>query len=174
MTEKWDLLLRSLRLFTSLLLKWNLYLHLLHSFTSLLLKWKNLCTFNTLFHFTIIKIKLSTLNTLFYFTTIKVISLTMLTAMCYFTTINPRDETTVTTLQLSVKYFFSQEFQCFFKICMRDSNFTARKFSGVLNALLPPFSSAESVYDHFLINIGISTCHSSKQENKKHIIDLWK
>ena len=73
MTEKWDLLLRSLRLFTSLLLKWNLYLHLLHSFTSLLLKWKNLCTFNTLFHFTTIKIKLSTLNTLFYFTTIKVI-----------------------------------------------------------------------------------------------------
>ena len=131
MTEKWDLLLRSLRLFTSLLLKWNLYLHLLHSFTSLLLKWKNLCTFNTLFHFTTIKIKLSTLNTLFYFTTIKVISLTMLTAMCYFTTINPRDETTVTTLQLSVKYFFPRNFSVSLKFVCET-------------VISPPGSSVES------------------------------
>ena len=140
-------------------------------FTSI--KMKSLTTLTTVFCFTTIKIKLSTLNTLFYFTTIKMISLAMLTTMYYFTTINPRDRTTVTTLLLSVKYFFfSQEFQCFFKICMRDSNFTARKFSGVLHALLTTFSSVESVYDHFLINIGISTCHSSKQENKKHIRDL--
>ena len=47
---------------------------------------------------------------------------------------------------------------------MRDSNFTARKFSGVLHALLPTFSSVESVYDHFIINIGIFTCHSTKQD----------
>ena len=134
---------------------------------------RSLTTLTALIYFTTTKMKsLAALTTQFYFTTIKVISLTMLTTMCYFTTINPRYDTTVTTLQLSVKYFFSQEFQFFFKICMRDSNFTARKFSGVLNALLPPFSSVESVYDHFLINIGISTCHSRKQENKKHTIDL--
>ena len=129
---------------------------------------KSLTTLTKFFYFTTINMKsLQALTTLFYFTTIKMKSLTTLNKLFYFTTSNPRDRTTVTTLLLSIKYFSSQEFKCFHKICMRDSNFTARKFSGVLHALLPTFTSAESVYNHFLINIGISTCHSSKQKNKK-------
>ena len=80
---------------------------------------------------------LTTLTTLFYFATIKMKSLTTLTRLFKFTTINPRARTTITTLTLSIKYFSShQEFQCFYKICMCHSNFTVRKFSGVLHALL--------------------------------------
>ena len=57
----------------------------------------------------------------------------------YFTAINPRDRTTLTTLLLSLihEIVFPQEFQCFHKICMRHSNFTVSKFSTVLHALLP-------------------------------------
>ena len=83
-------------------------------------------------------ISLTTLTTLFTFTTIKIKSLTTLSTLFYFTTSNPRDRTTLTTLLLSLTHlFFSQEFQCFHIICMCDSNFTVRKFSGVLHALLP-------------------------------------
>ena len=100
-------------------------------------KIKSLATLTTLFYFTTIKMKsLSTLTTLFKFTTIKMKFLTMLATLFYFTTINPKDHTTVTALPLSIKYYSSQEFQCFHKICMCHSNFTVRKFSGVLHALL--------------------------------------
>ena len=104
---------------------------------------KSVTTLTTLFKFTTIKIKsLTTLTTLFYFTTIKMKSPTTLTTLFKITTINPRYRTTVTTLPLSIKCFSShQEFQCFHKICMCHSNFTVRKFSGVLHALLLLFSS---------------------------------
>ena len=69
-----------------------------------------------------------------------------LTTLFYFTNINSRDPTTtVTTLLLSIKYFSSQEFQCFHKICMRHSNFNNKKFSGVLHALLPKKSSVDQL-----------------------------
>ena len=81
------------------------------------IKMKSLATLTTLFYFTTIKMKyLSTLTTLFKFTTIKMKFLTMLATLLYFTTINPRDHTTFTTLPLSIKYYSSQEFQCFHKI----------------------------------------------------------
>ena len=99
---------------------------------------KSLTTLTAQFHFTTVKTKsLTTLTTLFKFTTIKVKSWTTLTTLFYFTTINPRYRTTVTALFLSIKYFSSQEFQCFHKIYMCYSNFIVRKFSGVLRALLP-------------------------------------
>ena len=80
-------------------------------------KIKSLATLTTLFYFTTIKMKsLSTLTTLFKFTTIKMKFLTMLATLFYFTTINPKDHTTVTALPLSIKYYSSQEFQCFHKI----------------------------------------------------------
>ena len=62
----------------------------------------------------------------------------MLTTLFYFSTSNPRDRTTVTTLLLSLNHqiVFPQEFQRFHKLCMCHSNFTLRKFSGVLHALL--------------------------------------
>ena len=103
------------------------------------IKMKSPTTLTTLFYFTTIKTKsLTTLTTLFYFTTIKMKSLTTLTTLFKFTTVNLKDRATVTTLPLSIKYFsFHQEFQCFHKICMCHSNFTVRKFSGVLHALLP-------------------------------------
>ena len=103
------------------------------------IKMKSLTTLTTLFYFTIIKMKsLTTPITMLKFTTIKMKFLTTLTALFKFTTIKPRDCTTVTTLPLSIKYFSSHlEFQCFHKICMCHSNFTVRKFSGVLQALLP-------------------------------------
>ena len=49
---------------------------------------------------------------------------TTLTKLFYFTTINPREWCTVTTLLLSIKYFSFQKFKCFHKICMLHSNFT--------------------------------------------------
>ena len=108
--------LHSLRCFTSLLLNGNLWLRSLQRFTSLLLKWNIwLCSLRCFS-------SLTTLTTLFYFTTIK---------MKYLTTL--------TTLLLSIihQIAFPQEFQCFHIICMCNSNFTVRKFNGVLHALLP-------------------------------------
>ena len=65
-------------------------------------------------------------------------SLTTLTTLFYFTITNPRDRTTLTTLFLSlIDQIVFPEFQCFYKICMCRSNFTVRKYSGVLHALLP-------------------------------------
>ena len=93
-----------------------------------------------LFYFTTLKtISLTTFTTLFYFHSTKMKSLTTLTTPFYFTTTNPRDRTTLTTLLLSLihQIVFPQEFQWFHMICMCDSNFTVRKFSGVLHALLP-------------------------------------
>ena len=53
------------------------------------------------------------------------ISPTTLAKLFYFTTINPREWTTVTRLLLSIKYFFFfEKFKCFHKICMLHSNFT--------------------------------------------------
>ena len=101
------------------------------------IKIKSLTTLTTLFDFTTIKvISLTTLTTLFKFTTIKMKSLTTLSMLPYLTTINPRDSATVTMQTLSIKYFSSQKFRCFHKICVCHSNFTVRMFSGVLNALL--------------------------------------
>ena len=80
----------------------------------------------------------------FIFTTIKMKPLTKLTTtLFYFTTTNPRDRTTLTTLLLSLihEIVFPQEFQCFHKICMCHSYFTVRKFSGVLHTVLPDFST---------------------------------
>ena len=116
--------LHSLRCFTSLLLKWNIWLRSLRCFTSL-----------------------TTLTTLSFFTTVKMKPLTTLTTLFYFTTTNPRDRTTLTTLLLSLihQIVFPQEFQCFHKICMCHSNFTVRKFSGVLHALLPLISEMKWV-----------------------------
>ena len=70
-------------------------------------------------------------------------SLITLTTLFYFTTTNPRDGTTLTTLLLSLidQIVFPQEFQCLHKICMCHSSFTVGKFSGVLHALLPSFNS---------------------------------
>ena len=158
--------LHSLRCFTSLLLneisdyayyavllhyklKWNIWIRSLCCFSSLTIlstlsyfttiKWKSLTTLTTLFYFTTIKMKyLTSLTTLFFLTTIKMKSLTTLTALFYFTTTNPWDRTTLTTLLLSLihQIVFPQEFQCFHKICMCHSNFTVRKFSGVVHFLL--------------------------------------
>ena len=65
--------------------------------------------------------------------------LTTFSTLFYFTTTNPRDRTTLTMLLLSLIHqrVFPEEFQYFHIICMCDSNFTVRKFSGVLHALLP-------------------------------------
>ena len=65
--------------------------------------------------------------------------LTTFSTLFYFTTTNPRDRTSLTALLLSLihQIVFPQEFQCFHIICMCDSNFAVRKFSGVLHALLP-------------------------------------
>ena len=65
-------------------------------------------------------------------------SLTKFSTLLYFTTTNPRDRNTLTALLLSLihQIVSPQEFQCFHIICICDSNFTARKFSGVLHALL--------------------------------------
>ena len=117
--------LHSLRCFTSLLLKRNIWLRSLRRFSSL-----------------------TTLTMLFYFATIKWKSLTTLTTLFYFTTTNPRDRTTLTTLLLSLihQIVFPQEFQCFHKICMCHSNFTVRKFSGVLHALLPALSTTKNTF----------------------------
>ena len=102
------------------------------------IKIKSLTTLTTLFYFTTINvISLTTLTTLFKFTTIKMKPLTTLSMLHYFTTINPRDSATVTMQPLSIKYFSSQKFRYFHKICVCHSNFTIRMFSGVLNALLP-------------------------------------
>ena len=78
----------------------------------------------------------------FTFTTIKMKYLNTFSSIFYFTTSNPRDHSALTTLLLSLihQIVFPQEFQCFHIICMCDSNFTVRKFSGVLHALLPFFS----------------------------------
>ena len=103
---------------------------------------KYLTTLTTLFQFIITKMKyLTTLTTLFCFTTLKMKSLTTLTTLFYFTTTDPKDCTTLSTLFLSLihEIVFPQEFQCFHKICMRHSNFTVRKFSGVLMLYYPPF-----------------------------------
>ena len=114
-----------------LLLKWILWLRSLRCFTSLLLKWY---------------LWLRSLHC-FTFTTIKMKSLTTFSTLFYFTTTNPRDRTTLTTLLLSLihQIVFPQEFQCFHKICMCHSNFTVRKFSGVLHALLPLISEMKWV-----------------------------
>ena len=97
---------------------------------------KHLTTLTTLYNFTDYAHFLP-----FYFTTIEWKSLNTLTTLFYFTTTNPRYRTTLTTLLLSLihQIVFPQEFQCFHKICMSHSNFTLRKFSGVLHALLPKF-----------------------------------
>ena len=110
--------LHSLRCFISLLLKLNIWLRSLRCFTSL-----------------------TTLTMQSFFTTVKMKSLTTLTKLFYFTPTNPRDRTTLTTLLLSLidEIVFPQEFQCFHKIYMCHSNFTVRKFSGILHALLPVF-----------------------------------
>ena len=127
--------------FTTIKMKTVTTLITLFKFSTI--KIKSLTTLTTLFYFTATKMKsLTKLTTLFYFSTIKMKSLTMLTTLFKFTTINPRYRTTVTTLPLSIKCFSShQEFQCFHKICMCHSNFTVRKFSGVLHALLLLFPS---------------------------------
>ena len=158
---KWILWLRSLRCFTSLLLKWYLWLRSLHRFNSLLLKWniwlRSLRCFSSLTTLTSSCFTSLLLNgnlwlrslRCFTFTTIKIKSLNTLTTLSYFTTTNPRYRTTLTTLLLSLihQIVFPQEFQCFHKICMCHSNFTVRKFSGVLHALLPEFQSSK-----YLIN----------------------
>ena len=51
-------------------------------------------------------------------------SQTALTTLFYFTTINAIDCTIIAMLPLYIKYFSSQEFQCFHEICMCYSNFT--------------------------------------------------
>ena len=65
----------------------------------------------------------------------------MFSALFYFPTTNHRDRTTLTTLLLFLihQIVFPQEFQCFHIICTCDSNFTVRKFSVVLHALLSTF-----------------------------------
>ena len=87
----------------------------------------------------------------------KMISLTMLTMLFYFTTINQRDWTTVITLPLSIKHFSSQELQCFPKICLRESHFTARKlsltcFTTLFSDFWPnfPFNTSETILDYYL------------------------
>ena len=123
--------LRSLRCLSSLLLKWNIWLRSLRCFTPLLLK--RYIWLRSLHYFT--------------FTIIKKKSLTTFSTLFYFTTFNPRDRTTLTTLFLSLINLkvFPQEFQYFHIICMCDSNFTVRKFSGILHALLPKFNLGEWV-----------------------------
>ena len=115
----------------SLLLRWILKLRSLRCFTSLLLK--RYIWLRSLHYFT--------------FTIIKKKSLTTFSTLFYFTTFNPRDRTTLTTLLLSLIHLkvFPQEFQCFHMICMCDSNFTVRKFSGILHALRPRFKLGEWV-----------------------------
>ena len=72
--------------------------------------------------------------------------LTTFSTLFYFTTTNPRDRTNLITLLLSLihQIVFPQEFQCF-HICMCDSNFTVRKFNGVLHALLPYFQGSRII-----------------------------
>ena len=113
--------MKSLATLTTLLYLTTIKMKSLATLTTLLylttIKMKSLATLTTLFYFTTIKMKyLSTLTTLFKFTTIKMKFLTMFATLFYFTTINPRDHTTFTTLPLSIKYYSSQEFQCFHKI----------------------------------------------------------
>ena len=113
--------MKSLTTLATLLYLTTIKMKSLATLTTLLylttIKMKSLATLTTLFYFTTIKMKyLSTLTTLFKFTTIKMKFLTMFATLFYFTTINPRDHTTFTTLPLSIKYYSSQEFQCFHKI----------------------------------------------------------
>ena len=109
--SKWNLWLRSVRCFTSLLLKWNLWLRSLRCFTLLLLKWnlwlRSLRCFTLLSkYFTTIRMRsLTTIATLFYFTTIKMKSLTTLTNYAVLLhNYNPRDSSTLHQV------FFPQEF----------------------------------------------------------------
>ena len=146
---KRNLWLRSLRCFTSLTMLTTLSL-----FTTV--KMKSLTALTTLLQFTITKMKyLNTLTMVFLlslllkwylwlrslhcftFTALKMKSLTTLTTLFCFITTNPKDRTILTTLLLSLIHQITQEFQCSYKICMCHSNFTVRKFSGVLHALLP-------------------------------------
>ena len=117
--------LRSLRCFSLLTILTTLFY-----FTTV--KWKSLTTLNTVFYFTAIKMKyLTTLTTLPFFTTIKWKSLTTLTTLFYFT-----DYALRCSYLLSTKQFFPRNFSVV-SICMCDSNFTVKKLSGVLHALLP-------------------------------------
>ena len=133
MTQKWNLWLRSLSYFSSLLLKLNFWL-------------PSLCCFS--YHYWIeishyayyAKLIQATENNFHDISDWKMIPLTTLTTLFYFPTINPRDRTTVTKLLLSIKYFSSQEFKFFLKICMRHSKFPVRKSSGALHALLPKWT----------------------------------
>ena len=165
--SKWNLWIRLLRCFISLLLKRNLWLRPLRRFSSFLLKlnfW--LPSLRCPIYYYLIEI----LHYACYATLIqvtennfhdisdwKMIFLTTLTMLFYFTTINPRDRTTVITLLLSIKHFSSQELQCIPKICMRESHFTARKLSLTCFTILfsdfwPnfPFNTSETMLDYYL------------------------
>ena len=125
--------LHSLRCFTLLLLKWNMWLRSLRCFSSL-------TAIATLFYFITIKWKSLSSLRCFTFTSIKMKYLTTLTTLFYFTTTDPRDRTTPSTLLLALihEIVFPQEFQCFHKICMWHSKFHCQEVQWSLNALLPP------------------------------------
>ena len=131
----------------------------------------NICTLITLSFFTTVKMKYqTTLTTLFLLslllrwilwlrplqcftlTTIKMKSLTTFSTLFYFTTNNPKYRTTLTTLLLSLihQIVFPRKFQCFHIFCMCDSNFTVRKFSGVLHALLPRKLIMKVLFNDFI------------------------
>ena len=134
-------------------------------------KMKSLTTLATLIYFTTTKMKyLTTLTNCFTsklwkwnlwlrslhcfpFTTIKMKYLTTLITLFYFTTTNPRDRTTLTTLLLSLihQIVVPQEFQCFYKISMCHSNFTVRKSSGTLHDLLPRKIDKSLKFRHLFI-----------------------
>ena len=117
----------------------------------LTIKWKSLTTLTTLFYFTTVKMKfLTTLTTLFQFTITKAKYLTTLTTVFLFSLLLKlilwlHSLRCFTSLLLSLllslihQIVFPWEIQYFHKICMCHSNFTARRFSGVLHALLPKY-----------------------------------
>ena len=114
------------------------------------IKWKSLTTLTTLFYFTTVKMKfLTTLrcfNSLllkwnmwlrslrcFFFSLLLKLILWLHSLRCF--------TSLLLSLLLSLihQIVFPWEIQYFHKICMCHSNFTARRFSGVLHALLPKY-----------------------------------
>ena len=120
----------------SLLLKWNLWLRSQHRFTSLLLK----CD-----------IWLRSLR--YFYSLLLRWNIWLGSLHCFTWLLLTLDIALPSLLLLSLIHqrVFPQEFQCFHKICICQSSFTDRKFSGVLHDLLPV------IKNNLLINCGRHT-----------------
>ena len=131
--------LHSLRCFTSLLLNGNLWLRSLRCFSSLI-------TLTTLFYLLLLKWNIYCAVLLHWLRSLRCLSSLLLKwnlwlhSLHCFSSLLLTLAITLPSLRcsypLSNKEFFPRNFQCFHKICMYHSNFTVRKFSGVLHALL--------------------------------------